>query len=358
MDNVYYQAETKNFTNALEFWEHINVTKESFHFHLYDTKFSEADWSVEPDRTMAHLCQWRAESIREKYDHVRIWYSAGRDSHHILKTFLDSNLKVDELLILDWSIMDRFKTDATIAYDTAVTTFKQYKKPLPKVTIFKPDQYEYDQYFHKDYFLNGDGYGTNYNFNINHYPNIIKFFPELSEKRRNICEVFGFEKSKIHMDDDGRFYFQMNDKNFNQGLGEANNLEWFYLSGDHPELAIKQSYLIMKFLKNTFKKTLTVNEVDHFQESRSSYDMFASILGRGSKISEQTGGGVNKTFGFNHNQYAEIFEAAKRNKWTALTHYHDFITHITILNEFESNEFWQPENQSFAGVPTQKYYLS
>jgi hypothetical protein len=195
MDKVYYKAATKEFTNALKFWDHINKTDESFYFHLYDNEFSKADWSSEPKETIDQLCAKRAKAIREKYDWVRIWYSAGRDSHHILKTFLDNNLRIDELMIMDWSIMQRFELDAKIAFDTAVATLKQYKtQKNVEISVIQPEKEEFEQYFHKDYFLNGGGYGSNYNFNLNHYPNIVQFFPEFMKGGSNTCEVFGFEK--------------------------------------------------------------------------------------------------------------------------------------------------------------------
>lgn len=358
MKDVFYQSESKNFTNALEFWKHINTTDENFSFHLYENQFKSVDWTKEPIDSVEILCSMRAKQIRDKYDYVRIWYSAGRDSHHILKTFLENNLRVDELLIMDWSILKRFETDASIAYKSAVDTFTSYGIPLPKITIFKTEKEQYNRFFCKDFYLKYGAYSTNYNFNLNHYPNIIQAFPELTDGRGKLCEVYGFEKSKIHMDDDGKFYFQMNDKNFNQGLGHADNSEWFYLSGDLPELAIKQSHIIMNFLTSTFGKTLLKHQVREFQEGRSSYDLFASVLKRGPKISHQTGGGVNKTFGFNHNQYSEIFYAAKIGNWPALKHYNEYLNYTTILNQGYSQKYWEFDSNSFAGVITPKYYLT
>jgi hypothetical protein len=355
MKNVSYKTDSKAFTNALQFWNHIKSHNESFHFELYDDVFGSIDWKTEPEEGMDLLCAKRATMIREKYDWVRIWYSAGRDSHHILTTFLENNLKVDELLIMDWSIMKRFESDAKIAYDTAKNLFITKKSKAPLITVFKTDRHEYDRYFHKDFFLKSSGYGSNYNFNMNQYPHILSTFRELNIKKGSIADIFGFEKSKIHIDIDGKFYFQMNDKNFNQGMAESNNVEWFYLSEDVPEIAVKQSHMIMNHLKKL--NVSNSSEIDKFQESKVSYDDFASILSRGSKVSEQTGTGTNKIFGFNHSQYSEVFNAAKEGNWSALKHYNEFIDHVSFLNDSGSYKFWQAENQSFAGVPTLKYYL-
>ena len=355
MKDVYYAAKTKNFTNAIKFWEHVSRNNEEFYFHLYDTQFSEFDWTQEPSESFDELCATRAKMIRDKYDYVRIWYSAGRDSHHILKTFLDNNLRVDELIIMDWSIMARFATDATIAYETAVKTFNEYNQPLPIISTFTPGEKEYNQYFSKDWFLNYGAYGCNYNFNINHYPSVVQAFPELA-LRKNHCEIFGFEKSKVHLESDGRFYFQMNDKNFNQGLGHTDNLEWFYLSGDLPQLAIKQCHLLVNYIEDNL--WVNDNNIRSFQENSTDYDKFATVLNRGPMISHQTGGGVNKTFGFKSGQYSEIWDAAVKGNWTSLEHYQDFVAHVRWLRGLADDKFYQEQNCSFAGVPTKKYYLT
>lgn len=355
MKNVYYQSKTENFTNALKFWRHVIDENEEFHFHLYDEQFSACDWTTEPYEYFQELCDKRAHQIREKYDHVRLWYSAGRDSHHILTTFLKNKLRIDEIIIMDWSIMARFATDATIAHDTLLKMYNEYNNILPLISVIKPGKEEFNQYFNRDWFLEYGAYGCNYNFNLNHYPSIVETLPGLSI-RNNHCDVFGFEKSKVHLDENGRFYFQMNDKNFNQGLGNTDNNEWFYLSGDLPELTIKQCHMFINHFKH---KTILDNKMlSSMQEHSSQYDKFAHVMGRGQMISQQTGGGVNKTFGLNSAQYHEIWRAAYAERWPALNNFNDFISHLMWLKDLHDNKFFELDHGSFSGVLTKQYYLT
>jgi hypothetical protein len=349
MKKVYYKTDSQSFTNAYKFWEHINTSDESFHFYLYDEEFDKADWTTEPTESFDDLCSKRAKMIREKYDYVRIWYSAGRDSHHILTTFLKNNLRVDELIIMDWSIMKRFESDAIIAYETALKTFSEYNQSLPMISVLKPTKDDFDQYFCKDWYFKYGGYGCNMNFNLNHYPSIIEANIQGLGLRKNHCEVFGFEKCKIHYENG--FYFQMNDKNFNQGLGNADNLEWFYLTGDMPELAIKQCHLLVNYMED--KQISNIYTIKSFQENSVNYDQFANVLNRGPMISNQTGGGVNKTFGLYPNLYKEIWNIAFTENWEAKTNYLEMLTTFSI-----QHKYWQEENKSFAGVPTKRYYLT
>jgi hypothetical protein len=354
MKKVFYKAETQNFTNALKFWDHVIRNNEAFHFHLYDEEFSAQDWKTEPSETFNELCIQRAKMIRDKYDHVRLWYSAGRDSHHILKTFVENNIRIDELLIMDWSIMPRFATDATIAYETAIKTYNEAGVMIPIISILKPGKDEFNAYFQKDWFLKYGGYGCNYNFNLNHYPSIVEALPDLA-LRKNHCEVFGFEKCKVHLDENGKFFYMMNDKNFNQGLGNQDNLEWFYLSGDLPKLAIKQCHLLINYAED---KNLSSDYFSSMQETQMMYDEFAQVMARGSSISHQTGGGVNKTFGLHSDRYTEIFTLATNESWKSLEHYRDFVYHLGQLSNLKDNKFFEYDTFSFAGVTTKKYYLT
>lgn len=354
MKDVYYWSSGQKFTNALKFWFNVKSTTGDFYFYLYDEQFSKVDWTVDPLQSFDELCTERAKSIRGKYDYVRLFYTGGRDSHHILNTFVKNNIRIDELLIMDFSIMPRFGKDSDIAYNAAVKLYNTYSLRMPKFTTITTDKTIYNQYFKKDYFLQYCGYGSNYNMNTNQYGCMSE---ALELNVPNSCDVFGYEKSKIHLDpNSNKYYFQMNDKNFIQGLGNRDNIEWFYMSGDHPLLAVKQSHLLKKHFSAI--DGITENGVDKVQENRLTYDTFAKILERGESVSYETGSGINKTFGYYPDQYQEILTTAKNENWDCYCNYKDFVDHIQFLSDNGQYEFWQEANKSFAGVPTKQYYLS
>lgn len=67
---------------------------------VFNDQFLNAvDWTKEPEESLQTLYLKRAREIREKYDYVVISYSGGADSTNIVRTFLDNNLFIDEILV-------------------------------------------------------------------------------------------------------------------------------------------------------------------------------------------------------------------------------------------------------------------
>ena len=57
-------------------------------WNFNDEYFSSFDWSIEPQEDIEELYKKRALELREKYDHIVIHFSAGRDSGNIMDTFI------------------------------------------------------------------------------------------------------------------------------------------------------------------------------------------------------------------------------------------------------------------------------
>jgi len=74
-------------------------------YHYFDEILDGMDWSK--DYTKTHtwdkLLADRALEIRRKYKKVRIWYSGGRDSYLVLKSFINKNIFIDEIEVIDFA---------------------------------------------------------------------------------------------------------------------------------------------------------------------------------------------------------------------------------------------------------------
>ena len=66
-------------------------------WNFNDDVFSSIDWKINPSFELSKLYKIRAQQIRDKYDHIVLWYSGGSDSHNILRTFIDNDIKLDEV---------------------------------------------------------------------------------------------------------------------------------------------------------------------------------------------------------------------------------------------------------------------
>ena len=68
------------------------------YLYYYDKEFSQANWNVEPSKSLQELYRERAEWIRNNYEYVILAYSGGADSTNVLESFYYNNIHIDEIL--------------------------------------------------------------------------------------------------------------------------------------------------------------------------------------------------------------------------------------------------------------------
>ena len=66
-------------------------------FYFLDHLWDHADWSQEPIESFESLAIARCRELREQYDWLCLWLSAGYDSQTALKYFTDAGVKIDEI---------------------------------------------------------------------------------------------------------------------------------------------------------------------------------------------------------------------------------------------------------------------
>lgn len=73
------------------------IKKYDIKYHFYDSVYRALNWSEEPADTLEKMYRERAQQLRDKYDYLILSFSGGSDSTNILKTFIDNNIKLDEV---------------------------------------------------------------------------------------------------------------------------------------------------------------------------------------------------------------------------------------------------------------------
>src|SRR6056300_977095 len=73
-------------------------SKQNWEWPTFNVWSEPSQWK-RPSVTFEKACQNQAEIISDTSQKVRLFYSGGRDSNLILHTFLQSNLKIDEIAI-------------------------------------------------------------------------------------------------------------------------------------------------------------------------------------------------------------------------------------------------------------------
>jgi hypothetical protein len=70
-------------------------------FYFYEEEYDKLDWTQEPTATWDQLCLDRCMQLRTTYKKLSLFYSAGRDSHHVLRCFYHFNIPLDEIVLLN-----------------------------------------------------------------------------------------------------------------------------------------------------------------------------------------------------------------------------------------------------------------
>ncbi|NBR23517.1 MAG: hypothetical protein EBU08_07045, partial [Micrococcales bacterium] len=105
-------------------------------WNFNDEVFGTVDWTQEPSESLPELYRQRAEQIRSEYDYVVLCYSGGADSTNILTTFLNNDIKLDEIMMYHCLSTNPFevKTNSEIRL-VGGPTLEKIKYRIPETKI-------------------------------------------------------------------------------------------------------------------------------------------------------------------------------------------------------------------------------
>lgn len=234
------------------------------HFYYHDHIWNNLDRSLLGKTSLPALYKERAQQLRDKYDHLVLHYSGGSDSHNILETFLQNNIKLDEISVR-WikplrdgkfytpNNKDTSARNAASEWDyTIKPVLDKLKTTHPEITITVVDNAEtlnlnsinsvdnIENTLSKIH-ISSAALGSIYQ---RLDPSIER---KLSVSNKNVGHIFGIEKPLMYITDtDAYMFFQ--DSFFEPGTMvdgmESNIAEMFYWSADLPLLAMEQCYRV------------------------------------------------------------------------------------------------------------------
>lgn len=232
--------------------------------------FDAIDWKKEPDGDLWEMYKERARQIRAAYDYVVLWYSGGSDSHNMLCAWIEAGCKIDEIATTwnyeatgDYQNHYNAEIKNVVLPDIKLLQEKfQFKFRIVDISQFCVDlfdawktEFEYNVNFH----LSPNNPARNiFREKIDDYKNII-------EQGKKLCFVWGKEKPMLSHDNQ-KTYFQFYDNidncvgpyvqhNYHKGWFD----ELFYWNPDYPLIPVKQSHVILNFIKHC-------DDIIHFTE--------------------------------------------------------------------------------------------
>jgi hypothetical protein len=256
-----------------------------------DDVYSAIDWSVPILESLDELYRQRAQQLRDQYDYLTLYFSGGADSANMLRTFVNNNIFLDEIVMqspepASHSFNDRDKSSANVYSEipfSAVPVLKELKNQLDKNTKirYQDTSKAIIEVLRKDDWFERIPLGVNISINglarnstTLAEPHILR----LCDSGKKIGQIVGTDKPFITcIDDSYYFYFldvvanhippldftqlDMHDKSL--------HTEFFYWTRDLPQLLIKQAQEVKKVCEfNSHIKMIVCDTKAHVEHLR------------------------------------------------------------------------------------------
>jgi hypothetical protein len=277
----YYLVNRIKTFSKFEAWQLSGHDSSKIEFIFNDDVFSTYDWSKEPEEDIYELYRRRAYQLRKDYDYIVLIYSGGIDSHTILETFLQNNLRIDEICSFSNNDVqaktEKFNQEIYNAAIPFVETL-DLKKLGTKFRLVNIGQMIIDQLSDNYHFENFEHYSLSTPFWRTAVTNQvlkgkIDDHRKLAEAGKRVCYLWGHDKPSIRILNQEYcitvtdiFSGSFGAKQYNNRQQLKNNFdnfydEAFYICREFPEISIKQGHMVANFMASISKNDSCIKNV-------------------------------------------------------------------------------------------------
>ena len=259
----HYKVGQNRFYNKLDAIKQNIDTGDPVYF-VTPSEYNDMDFSIEPAQTLQEMLAAEAEKIRDSNDFVRLYYSGGSDSELVLRTFVDNNIHLDEIVCWKSGIpVADFEID-----QYAIPTLDKLDLPKTKITINVSTKQDYIDYYKKGITSEKiDSGACSFNTHIRLIQQ-IELFKEHNFIKGTV-NIRGFDKPKI-IKKNGQWYTYFIDVDMEPAF------HTYSFFSDNPVLQIKQAHLFMRQIKSQVVKE--ESDIWQFQ------DVWNTSTGRSSTV--------------------------------------------------------------------------
>lgn len=252
----YYKVNGNIFLNKHQALVESSNTKHPATYHWFDDEFKKFDRSLLGKRPLTQMYKERAQQLRDNYDYLILNYSGGCDSYNILRTFLDNDIKLDQIMVC-WP----FKASEIYKANNKDTSAKNFmsewefatkldlewiSKNYPEIKIELIDWV--DPFIKNPTLVSETAFD-----NLNHFHNLAdltrstlfsKDEERLINRGKKVATIWGIDKPNITLDN-GVISMSFNDRTITVGHPAPCNphgTEYFYWTPTMPEIAFEMAY--------------------------------------------------------------------------------------------------------------------
>jgi len=258
--NGYYRVGSKNFNFKINALEEATKTQTPAEWEFNTSVFKKLNWQVNTNVGLDNLYRMRAQQLRNKYDYLVLSFSGGCDSYNVLRSFIDNNIKLDEV-ICDWPIgytESNHRTSNNRRAENYLSEWELAIKPVLKYLSIHHPEIKITTTDTIPKLTNEDSEDTCIITNIHNYisvkrwRSILKRYQTLIDKHDKVAIVLGIDKPRVHIEKN-IFCVLFSDEpcwvKSSIAADYTRNIEYFYWTPDLPEIVLEQSHAVYEYLK-------------------------------------------------------------------------------------------------------------
>lgn len=277
-DIGFYTVGDKKFSNKLDAVLSAQLTNSKVEWNFFDEVFSRVDWLTEPDISLDQFYKIRAEQIRNAYDYVIVFCSGGADSTNVIRSFINNNIKVDEVIgiapmsgLKNWEYDSRNVSDLNTISETKFALLplldELSTKHNIKVTLY--DFFE-DMINYQNEEWAATACGNIATALTPHFTNVsaIPHIDKIIQSGKRVALVYGTDKPIVTVDTDTRCinfilsdggvnYLNMPDSRVNPNVDRV----LFYWTPELPTMLVKQAHVVARALQTPELRHILKNPV-------------------------------------------------------------------------------------------------
>jgi hypothetical protein len=264
-DNRFFQNKSEALLYATEYNTDIS-------YYYNDHVFDQVNWGICPEQSLGALYEQRAREIRDNYDYVVLLFSGGSDSTNVLRTFLDNQIPVDEIISYGaWNHvidkMDVCNIEITVA---AAPLIAEVRKTQCKVTHLNLFDWWDRCYQDETWIFRSDTTLAFYTDLVNNALFDLPWLKQIRDQGKKVCFVWGLEKPKLVVHRDSywlAFEDQLLSSNiYSHSLQDGFAHENFYSHVTCSTLICKQAHSYLNYLE----QRLSPHQITNFLMSQDS----------------------------------------------------------------------------------------
>ena len=290
----HYKVNGVIFANKIQAVLEAQRTHAEVEWYFFDDVFKKVNWLAEPVTSLETFYKMRAQQIREAYDYVIIMCSGGADSTNMVKSFLDNNIHVDEVIAMaPLSGLSNYEwNDKDTSTENTVSETKFAQMPLmheiatkyPNVKTTLLDSFnDVISPATDEWLLNCQGdiinSWTHTHSRLDQFKNLV----DMAENGKRIAVVNGIDKPVLTVTPDGKMFTLFSDIPINLPKQPFKNdypnvdRVLFYWSPDLPEMIVKQGHVIAREIhkpenKNVWQAMKDLVKLGEFRKQRTLTD--------------------------------------------------------------------------------------